>query len=112
MRHTQSVSIPARVAAEAFTRNRRRASASGFNSLRLGTCQIRIKSEAQGSSSVNAQTLSSFLAASSGRIVTPRPAAAVAGNGKVDSVSGATITAKVFREAIADAIKNHSAKKP
>lgn len=39
------------------------------------------------------------------------PAAAVAGNGKVDSVSGATITTKGFREAIADAIKNHSAKK-
>ena len=28
-----------------------------------------------------------------------------------DSVSGATITTKGFREAIADAIKNHSAKK-
>ena len=39
------------------------------------------------------------------------PAAAVAGNGKVDSISGATITTKGFREAIADAIKNHSAKK-
>ena len=39
------------------------------------------------------------------------PAAAVAGNGKIDSVSGATITTKGFREAIADAIKNHSAKK-
>ena len=38
-------------------------------------------------------------------------AAAVAGNGKIDSVSGATITTKGFREAIADAIKNHSAKK-
>ena len=52
MRHTQSVSIPARDGAEAFTRNRRRASASGLSSLRLGTCQIRIKSEVQGSSTL------------------------------------------------------------
>lgn len=37
------------------------------------------------------------------------PAAAVAGNGTVDTVSGATITTKGFLDAVADAVKKHAA---